>query len=275
MMLEPVSYVIASYAAAVGGLYAFQRRLLYVPDRTRPEPSAFGAADMAVVRVTTADGLRLESWYRPPAGPGSPVLVYLHGNAGHLGRRADKVRPFLVAGLGVLLVGYRGYGGNPGAPSEEGLYTDARAALGFLAGQGIGEDRVVLYGESLGTGVAVHMATETRARAVVLEAPFTSITDVAASRFPLVPVRWLLRDRFDCRAKIGAIGTPLLILHGARDVVVPLRFGARLFEAAHEPKRFARFPRAGHTDLYDHGAAEVVLNFLERPGLEALDGDAA
>jgi fermentation-respiration switch protein FrsA (DUF1100 family) len=119
------------------------------------------------------------------------------------------------------------------------------------------------------------MGAEIRSRAVVLEAPFTSITDVAASRFPLVPVRWLLHDRFDCRAKIGGLGTPLLVLHGDRDTVVPLRFGARLFEAAPEPKRFVRFPRAGHTDLYDHGAAQAVLDFLRGTRTEALNGDAA
>ncbi|MGB8275112.1 MAG: alpha/beta hydrolase [Alphaproteobacteria bacterium] len=252
----------AGYAAVVGSLFAVQRQLMYHPDPESPEPGAFGAADMDVVDVSTADGLTVRSWYRPPASPDHPVLLYFHGNAGHLGLRAGKIRPYLEAGLGVLLAGYRGYGGNPGRPSEEGLYADARAALRFLAGQGIEPERVVLYGESLGSGVAVHLAFETRVRAVVLEAPFSSIPDIAARRFPFAPVDWLVLDRFDSRSKIARIGVPVLFLHGERDMVVPIESAERLFEAAASPKQFARFPRADHNDLYDHGATVAVLRFF-------------
>jgi len=166
------------------------------------------------------------------------------------------------------LVSYRGYAGNPGTPTEEGLYADGRAALGFLAERGIGPGGVVLYGESLGSGVAVDVARQQAASepvaAVILESPFSSIADVAQTHYPFVPARWLVKDRFDSVAKIAAIGTPLLILHGGRDRVVPQRFGRRLFAAAAQPKENRWFDEAGHSDLYSHGAAQVATAFIER-----------
>ena len=257
---------LAAYGAAVSGLYMIQRQLLYFPypGERAPDPAAFGADDMSPVRLLTADGLSLLAWYRPAADPGGPVIVYFHGNAGHIGFRVPKIRPYLEAGYGVLLVSYRGYGGNPGRPSEEGLYADGRAALAWLAEAGVAPGRIVLYGESLGGGVAVQMASETRVGAVVLEAPFSSVTDIAAARMPLVPVRWLLRDRFDCAAKIASIGAPLLVLHGERDGVVPVRFGRKLYAAAVEPKEALFIAEAGHNNLYDFGAAEAVRDFMAR-----------
>ncbi|MEE8279172.1 MAG: alpha/beta hydrolase, partial [Alphaproteobacteria bacterium] len=231
------------YGALVGGLFLVQRQLMYFPDTRTPEPARAGVPEMREVALTTEDGLRLMAWYRPAQTPDGPVIVFFHGNAGNIGNRGAKIRPFIVAGFGVMLLSYRGYGGNPGSPTEEGLNRDGRAALEFLSNNGVPSRRAVLYGESLGSGVAVEMATERPVGGVVLEAPFTSVADVAASQFFFVPARYLVRDRFDSLSKIDAIGAPLLILHGERDRTIPVRYGRRLFAAARQPKKSLFYPR--------------------------------
>ena len=266
-MTNLIATVIGVYIIFVAALYVFQRNLMYHPDSMVPFPAGSGVSEMEVVGLVTDDGLRLLAWYRP-AEEERATLVYFHGNAGHIGTRGDKVRPYLDAGLGVLLVSYRGYAGNPGSPTEKGLYADGRAALGFLAERGIGPASVVLYGESLGSGVAVDVAHRQAAiepvAGVILESPFSSIADVAQTHYPFVPARWLVRDHFDSVAKIAAISAPLLVLHGGRDRVVPLRFGRRLSTAAAQPKENRWFDEAGHNDLYSYGAATVVTAFIER-----------
>jgi uncharacterized protein len=172
---------------------------------------------------------------------------------------------FAEAGLGVLLLEYRGYGGNPGAPSETGLYTDAAAALDFLLQhKGVPVNRLVIYGESLGSGVAVHMAAGREIGALILEAPFTRLADAASYHYPYVPVSVLLRDRFDSLSAIGRIRAPILILHGKRDRVVPVRFGHALLAAAPEPKEGWFSPEASHEDLARHGALDAVFDFIRR-----------
>src|SRR5262250_2244954 len=175
------------YLAALLALFVFQRSLLYVPNTGAPSLAEAGLEGaMESVQIKTTDGLQLLAWYRAPSSNPGLMLVYFHGNAGHIGDRGDRVRPYLDAGFGVLLVEYRGYGGNPGRPSEAGLYADARAAIAFLREAGVGNDRIVLYGESLGTGVAVQMASEGVGSALVLESPPSSIPAVAQSRYPIL-----------------------------------------------------------------------------------------
>jgi uncharacterized protein len=261
-MVQIVVGLFGAYLAVAGLMFAFQRKLIYLPDRTRLTPAAAGVPEMRPVDYRTADALALTGWYAPPE-PDAPVLVYFHGNAGSIADRAEKVRPFLDAGFGVLLAGYRGYGGNPGRPTEAGLLSDARAALDHLSEAGIAPRRIVLYGESLGSGVAVAMAAERSPGALVLEAPFTSIVDVAAAAYPWLPVRLAMIDRFNSLARIKSVRAPTLVLHGELDRTVPVRLGRRLLDHADEPKKGVFFPVAGHTDLHDHGAVEDVLRFLE------------
>ena len=189
-------------------LAAFQRSLTYFPDPTRPTPAESDVPELAPVSLGTEDGLSLLAWYAPPRVSDAPSLAYFHGNAGHIGMRGFKVRAYLNAGLGVLLTTWRGYSGNPGTPTEDGLYADGRAARAFLRAHGCGDERQILYGESLGTGVAVHLAREAAPGALVLEAPFSSIVDIARGRFPLLPVGPLIVDRFDSAAKIGKVAAP-------------------------------------------------------------------
>ncbi len=270
-LLRFLAIAFAGYAAVTGALFLGQRRIMYFPNPEVPEPALYGVPEMTPVRVDTADGLSLLAWYRAPTVEDAPTLIYLHGNAGNIGHRAEKLRPYLDAGLGVLVLAWRGYSGNPGSPHEEGLYHDGRAALNFLADAGVPPSRIVLYGESLGTGVAVQIATESPVAAVVLESAFTSIVDVAAHHYWYVPARYLILDRFESKAKIARIGAPLFIVHGERDGIIPVKFARALFAAAAEPKEARFYPASGHNDLYDHGAAEEVIAFLGRVVPRALE----
>jgi hypothetical protein len=259
---------LAVYGGLVAGLYLFQRQLLYHPATSTPEPALSHVPDMRPVRLSTEDGLELLAWYKPPV-PGGNLVVYLHGNAGNIGHRGWKVRPMLDAGMGVLLVSWRGFGGNRGSPSEEGLVRDGRAALAFAVGEGISPGRIAFYGESLGSGVAVTVAAEQAAAgdpvaALVLEAPYSSIADVAQHHYFYVPARLLLRDKFDAAARIASVKAPVLIVHGEQDRTIPIRFAKALFDRAVEPKEALWLPAAGHNDIFDHGAWDKVLAFLQR-----------
>jgi uncharacterized protein len=240
-----------------------QRSIIFAPNQEPADLSLALAPDgMREIAVTSADGLDLKSWYLPPARADFPVIVYFHGNAGHRGGRVERIWPYALAGYGVLLVGYRGYGGNPGQPNEIGLYADAEANLDFLEKEGIGRDRMILFGESLGAAVAVEMATRHQARGLVLEAPFCSILLSARKRYPLFAIDAIILDKFDSLGKIGRVHMPLLVVHGEQDGTTPVIFGKRLFAAANEPKR-GLFPQAaGHNDLMSHGMPEAVLDFL-------------
>ncbi len=255
--------VLAAYGGIVGGLFLFQRRLLYRPGTTRPALADLAALGVREIELTTADGLTLSSWYlQPPAG--RPIIVYFHGNGGHIGYRAERLRRLAQAGYGVLLAEYRGYGGNPGLPCERGLFADGEAALDFLAEAGIAPVEIVLWGKSLGSGVAVYLAAKRNIAAMVLEAPFTSVAAAAQHRYPLVPAAILVRDRYNSLSRIGQVTAPLLVLHGKRDTIVPVRHGRALFDAATAPKEGWFSPEAGHENLAQFGALEAAISFIDR-----------
>jgi uncharacterized protein len=263
MLSVMLGSAVVAYAVIVGALYVFQRQILYLPGGGRPELGALAEFGVRKVDLRTADGLVLFAWYSPPRS-GGPVVAYFHGNGGHIGYRAERLVAFVRSGYGVLMLEYRGYGGNPGAPTESGLYIDGAAALDFLAGEGVPPNRLVLYGESLGSGVAVSLAAEREVAGLVLEAPFTSVAEVAQHHYSFMPAAALVRDRFDSLAKIGNLKAPILILHGERDRVVPIRFGRALFDAAPQPKEFWHSEEAGHENLMRFGGFEAVRRFIER-----------
>lgn len=261
--MKILGLLVVAYAALVAGCTMLQRSLMYFPDTSLPSPTDAGAPGFQAVTHPTADGLDLVSWYRP-ARKGLATIVYFQGNGGNIAGRIFKTRPLFEAGYGLLLVGYRGYGGNPGQPGEDGLYQDGRAALAFLQAQGVPVEDLVLLGESLGSGVAVRMASETRVRAVILEAPYTSVVDVGQSAYFFLPVGLLLYDRFPSIDLIARIQAPLLVIHGEQDRVIPTRFGRRLFQAASQPKEGHFLADAGHNDLFEHGLTDIELEFLAR-----------
>ncbi len=263
-MLTPVfGGALAAYGSIVAGLFLFQRQLLYRPSPARPALADLAILGVREIALTTKDGLTLFSWYLPPR-PRRPVITYFHGNGGHVGYRAERLRRFAREGYGVLLAEYRGYAGNPGVPCQNGLFADGDAALDFLTDAGIEPSEIVLWGESLGSGVAVYLAAHREVAGLILEAPFTSVAAAAQRHYPFVPAALLIRDRFDSLSRISRIAAPLLVLHGERDMVVPVRHGRALLAAATVAKEGWFSPEAGHENLAQFGALEAAIAFIER-----------
>jgi fermentation-respiration switch protein FrsA (DUF1100 family) len=262
MLLDLLLLALAAYAAMVALLFLAQRLLMY-PGAWEGGPGAAPGdppPGFEAIRLVAEDGERLAAWWRAPA-PGRAVLLYFHGNGGTLRHRRARVAALTAEGRGLLILSYRGYAGSTGAPGEEGFARDARAAHAFVAARHP-EAPLVLYGESLGAGVAVRLAAERRVAGLVLETPFSSAVDVARGIAWFVPVGLLMRDRFDAASRIGAVGAPVLILHGERDAVVPIALAERLFAAAAEPKRFVRLPGVRHSEVLERGGLAPTLAFL-------------
>ena len=254
---------LVGYGIVVAAAYFAQRALMYFPDKTRTAPAVAGLPQAEEIVLTTSDGERLIAWHVPPRGD-KPVVLYFHGNGAALRERALRFAAIVADGTGLLALSYRGYGGSTGAPSEAGLLRDGEAAHVFATARYLAE-RLVLYGESLGTGVAVALAAEHAVGKVVLEAPFTSAIDIGAAAYPLLPVRLLMHDRFRSDERIGKVSVPVLILHGGRDEVVPIAYGERLYALVTAPKKLVRFAAGHHSDLDNYGAQAVVREFIAAP----------
>ena len=229
--------------------WVFQRRLIYLPSREPVPAAARVLPGSEEVSFRTEDGLRLAGWFVPGVPGGATVLVF-NGNAGDRSVRAPLAAALARVGVSVLLFDYRGYGGNPGSPSETGLAADARAARDYLDSRpDVRSESVVYYGESLGAGVAVGLAVERPPAALVLRSPFTSLADVGRRHYPYLPVRQLLKDRYDSLGRIAAVRCPILVVAGGADGIVPAEQSRRLHDAAPTPKRYVEIPDAGHNDL--------------------------
>lgn len=251
---------VLAYLGVAGYLYVNQRSILYRPTVGAETPDIKGLP-IEDVRIRTPDGETLQAWYEPPQ-PGKPVILYFHGQGGtqELGkwryiRMHDK-------GVGYLALAYRGYSGSTGHPTEPGLLTDGLAAYDWLSAKGFKPSDIVIHGHSLGTGVAVYVATKRPAKALILEAPFTSASDVAQERYPFMPVALLMHDKFLSRERIKDVHMPLLIVHGDRDSVVPFVEGKRLFELANQPKTFVRMRGSEHNTLTRDGAYAYYWKFI-------------
>jgi fermentation-respiration switch protein FrsA (DUF1100 family) len=251
---------VAGYGVLLAAMYVFQRSLMYFPDATRRPPAQDGLPQAREVSLQSADGEQLVAWF-VPAREGKPLVIYFQGNAGGLDLRVERFRKLIADGSGLLALCYRGYGGSSGRPSEAGLMSDAAAAYDFARKQ-YPAKRIVLFGESLGTGIAVALAATHEIGGLVLDAPYSSALDVGAAAYPFIPVRWALKDTFRSDLRIAKVTAPVMMRHGARDTIVPIRFGERLYALANEPKCFARFAEGGHSDLDDHGGMEAVKEFL-------------
>lgn len=254
--------LVALYAGAVGYLYVYQDTYVYHPGGDFAPPAGEALNAIELVRLDAADGVKLGGWYAP-AQPGKPTILYFHGNAGNVTERAPRFEQVLRSGLGLLALSYRGFPGSGGMPSQQGFFTDALTAYDWLA---VRTPDIVVFGESLGTGVATYVASERKPRALVLEAPFTATVDIAAETYPWVPVGLLMRDQFRSRDTIAKVAAPVLIVHGTADPVVPVEHGRRLFALAREPKQLAIVQGAHHSDLWDHGLWKTVLGFLAQNG---------
>ena len=251
------------YGAALTGIYAFQRDLQYFPTHRDPAPAALGLAGVERVTLTAPDGVRLVLWLSLPDRP-APVILFLHGNAGEIADRADRMEFYRDRGLGPAFLSWRGYCGSDVRPSEAGLLTDAQTAYDHLRGLGVAADRIVIVGESLGTGPAVMLAARKPVGAVILEAPYSAAVDIARAAYPWLPVGLLMKDQFRARDHIAAIGAPLLILHGEADSVIPIGHGRRLYDLAAEPRTFRSLGPVGHDALFSPATWEIEADFIAR-----------
>jgi fermentation-respiration switch protein FrsA (DUF1100 family) len=255
--------VLIGYGGLLLLVYLGQRALQYFPERARTPPAAAGLPEAEEVVLDSSGGERVIVWHIPPRGE-KPVVLYFHGNGGSLRGRVDRFRALAADGTGLIALSYRGYGGSSGRPTEKGLIDDALAAYAFAAAR-YPASRLALWGESLGTGVAVALAAQKPVGRIVLESPFTSIADIAAQIYWFFPVRLLIKDSFRSDLLIGTVTAPFLILHGDKDSIVPIALGDQLYKLITAPKRFVRFPGAGHNELAAYGALEAAKQFLSEP----------
>ncbi len=267
--LRPIVLVALSLSGFVLAMLLFLRwyepRLIYLPwPKIERTPAELGWTYQDL-DLSAADGVRLHAWFLPAAAPARATVLFLHGNAGNISHRFDKLAVLRALGVDILIVDYRGYGGSTGRPSEAGTYLDADAAYAWLVKeQGVDPQRIVLYGESLGAAVAVDLAVRETVGGLVLESVFSSGVDVAKELFPFVPARLLLRNRYETSAKIDRVRAPLLILHSREDEFFGWHHPQRLIDAANAPKRLVEL-RGGHNDAFLRSASiyrEALTTFL-------------
>ncbi len=250
-------------------VYVFQRRLIYLPSGQVPKVSAVlpGAED---ARFETNDGIELKAWFVPAGSPDAgPGVLVANGNAGNRSHRAPLARALAGHGTSVLLFDYRGYGGNPGTPSEAGLRRDVRAAREYLTNRAeVDPARIFYFGESLGAAAVVDLAAEHPPTGVLLRSPFTSLAEVGRLHYPWLPVRQLLWDRFNSIGTISRVKSPVLVIAGQRDTIIPLDQSRALYEAAPSPKRLVVVEGADHNDaelLDGEQLIDAVLRFIADP----------
>ena len=242
-------FVVVAVVVVLGAFWLTQRRMIYVPSGDVGTPASAGLPRAENVSLTTSDGLTLGGWFVPASQARSTTLIVFNGNAGNRAYRADIAQRLSAEGFAALLFDYRGFGGNPGSPTEEGLALDARAARDYLLTRAdVDASRIVYFGESLGSGVAVRLASEHPPLALILRSPFTSFVDVGRVHYGWLPVGLLLSDRYPSLDRIAQVRSPLLVIAGSNDSIVPAEQSRRLFDAANEPKRLLIVEGADHND---------------------------
>jgi uncharacterized protein len=247
-------FAITAYLGVAALMFLGQRTMLYVPDTRALSPADAGLRGFTAVPIEP--GVR--SWWHPPETANAPVIVYFQGNGGALAGRATIFADMANWGAGVLAVGYPGYGGNAGAPSEAALHAIAKANIAWLTRQGVPAARIILYGHSMGTGVAVPLAARVQPGGLILEAPFTSMADAAQRVVWWLPVRWLIRDPFRSDVSIAQVKSPIAWLHGSADSLIPYAMGARLLSAARAPVCAQRIDGGDHDHLWDSGGRAFI-----------------
>jgi fermentation-respiration switch protein FrsA (DUF1100 family) len=257
-----LGFLVTVSALLAASLFVFQRRLIYFPDRCLTHPADAGMSAAEELRLVTDDGEVLVAWYIPPRER-HPLILYFHGNGGALADRVLRFRMLAASGYGLLAVSYRGYGGSTGSPTQTGLMRDGETAYREARARGYGGDHIVLMGESLGTAIATALAAAHEAAALVLDSPFLSAVDVAATHYKLLPARWLMLDQFRTDIAIRKVHVPLLVVHGDGDDIVPIDSAKRLFALANEPKVFIRVPDAGHLVLEAPGVFARVREWID------------
>lgn len=270
-MLKVVKMVFISalsiYCLSIFALYMVQRDLMFSTSTERVLPSEVGMSQVEEVTLQTLDGEKLYSWYGQ-AKPGMPTILYFHGNGGSVASRSAQYRQFMALGYGIFMLGYPGYGGSEGNPSEKAFIDAARLSYVYLQESKIESQDIIIFGESLGTAVAVQLAAEELAKALVLLAPMSSILEIAENQYPFVPIGMLLKDPFLSINYIDDIHIPLLVFHGSSDQIIPITSGRKLFDSANEPKIFHTIDEAGHNNLFGYSLVDLMHSYLQKIALK-------
>tara|TARA_B100001057_G_scaffold141998_1_gene141707 strand:+ start:659 stop:1378 length:720 start_codon:yes stop_codon:yes gene_type:complete len=236
--------------------------LLYHPNENNYSGDQI-SVDIKKVKILTSDKIELIGWYHEKNIKNLKTLLFFHGNAGSLENRIHKLNHFKEMDINFLIIAWRGFSGNKGKPSEKGLYDDGQSAINWLKNNGLDEKNLILYGESLGTGVATHLAQNKNFAGIILETPFTSMIDAAKTFYPYIPVKLLLKDKFENQKKIKNINLPILIMHGEVDQIVPFSMGKKIYEIANEPK-YSHFTKYdNHMMEYDEKLILALKSFLK------------
>ena len=262
-MLNLVLSLLGTYALICLGAWVLHRYFLYMPDKKRYTPREVGLAGVEEITLQGKGGVKLIAWYLT-ARRGKPTLIYFTGQSVSTANRARKIEAIAASGFGVFMLNYRRYGGSGGRPRERNNIADAVSAYQYLQDElGVAPRNIVAYGESLGTGVATRLALLRRVKALVLEAPFTSVVDVGRQVWWFLPLRLVMTDQYRTIDRIRSVKVPLLIVHGARDSMIPVNHARAVYAAANEPKTLAILRRGDHNDLFDHGGWAKVEAFLD------------
>ncbi len=243
-------------------LFFYQRNLLYHPNENNYSGDQL-TVDIKEVKITTQDNIELLAWYHEKNLKDYKTILYFHGNAGSLENRIHKLNHFKNLDINFLIIAWRGFSGNEGKPSEKGLYEDGESAVKWLLNKGIEEKNIILYGESLGTGIATHISQNKNFAGVILETPFTSMADVAKTFYPYIPVSLVLKDKFENKKKMKNISSPILVMHGELDQIVPFRMGEKIYKIANTPKYSYFTKYDNHMMEYDENLIRALESFLK------------
>ena len=259
--LQFILTIFVIYFLVLVFLYFYQRNLLYHPNENNYSGDKI-SVDIEKVKIQTADNIELLGWYHEKNLKDYKTLVYFHGNAGSLENRIHKLNHFQDMNINFLIIAWRGFNGNKGKPSEKGLYVDGKSAIDWLKKKGVDEKNLILYGESLGTGVASHLAQNKNYAGVILETPFTSMVDAAKNFYPYIPINLLLKDKFENFKKVKNINTPILVMHGEVDQIVPFSMGKKIYEIANNPKYSYFTKYDDHMMEYDENLVLALKSFF-------------
>ena len=259
--LQFILIIFVIYFLVLVFLYFYQRSLLYHPNENNYSGDKI-SVDIEKVKIQTSDNIELLGWYHEKNLKDYKTLVYFHGNAGSLENRIHKLNHFQDMNINFLIIAWRGFNGNKGKPSERGLYVDGKSAIDWLIKKGVDEKNLILYGESLGTGVAIHLAQNKNYAGVILETPFTSMVDAAKNFYPYVPINLLLKDKFENFKKVKNINAPILVMHGEVDKIVPFSMGKKIYEIANNPKYSYFTKYDDHMMEYDENLVLALKSFF-------------
>ena len=263
-MIKYVIYALIAYLIIGFALYFNQRRLTFRRSKKPNSPEYYNLTNVSEEFIVITNKIRLLSWLSKPKN-NKPTIIFFHGNSFDIGERAHKIKFFIEKGYGILLHAYRGFSGNKGDPTEKSIYNDAKVVVDWVKKNIlINENNIILYGESLGTAVAIELGQYKKYKGIILEAPFTSVSELAQKMYPIYPVKYLIWDKFDNISKINNLISPLLVLHGKNDEIVPFSMGKKIYEEYKNKKDYVFIDEGMHNNLYDYGIVNKVIEFINK-----------